>query len=149
MAHQGFFVAAAMGMLVALGCTSKDTAPAEPKEEAPAAAPTPSEPSEPVAAAKDPKAQAQEIFQARCATCHGPNGKGNGPASAGLNPKPRDYTSQEWQASVTDEHIRKIIIGGGPAVGLSALMPPNPDLANKPEVVDALVTVVRNLGEKS
>ena len=92
--------------------------------------------------------EAEEIFQTRCAVCHGKTGKGDGPGSAGLNPKPRDYSSPEWQKSVTDEHISKIIVGGGTAVGLSALMPPNPDLVDKPEVVEALVVVVRNLGKE-
>ena len=146
MRHEGIFIIAIALGLAVIGCTSKEAAP--PKEEPAAAAPTPkpeAAPSAPVAAA-DPATEAKEIFQARCVTCHGANGKGDGPGSAALNPKPRDYTSAEWQASVTDEHIAKIIIGGGPAVGLSALMPPNPDLADKPEVVAALVTVVRNLG---
>ncbi|MGB5808975.1 MAG: cytochrome c [Polyangiales bacterium] len=135
--------------LIAIGCSSKEAVPAAPKEEpTPAPAAAEAAPSEPVAA-KDPAAEAAEIFQARCVTCHGPNGKGDGPGSAALNPKPRDYTSAEWQKSVTDENIAKIIVGGGPAVGLSALMPPNPDLADKPEVVAALVAVVRNLGNQN
>ncbi len=147
MRYEGILIVAMAGSLAVVGCTSKEASPA--KEEPAAAAPAPKAdptPSEPVAAAADPAAEAKSIFEARCVTCHGANGKGDGAASASLNPKPRDYSSAEWQASVTDEHIAKIIIGGGPAVGLSALMPPNPDLANKPEVVEALVLVVRNLG---
>lgn len=132
--------------VVLLGCTS-DKAPAAPAQEAPnATAPSAAVPSEPVAT-KSATEEAQEIFQARCVTCHGASGKGDGPGSAALNPKPRDYTSPEWQKSVTDEHIEKVIVGGGPAVGLSPLMPPNPDLANKPKVVAALVQVVRDLGK--
>ena len=139
---------ALIASVVFVGCTS-DKAPAAPEQEAaktPAPTAAPAAPSEPVAA-KSPTEEAQEIFQARCVTCHGANGKGDGPGSAALNPKPRDYTSPEWQKSVTDEHIEKVIVGGGTAVGLSPLMPPNPDLANKPEVVAALVQVVRNLGK--
>jgi len=38
------------------------------------------------------------LFTANCSSCHGEDGKGNGPASAGLNPPPRDYTSNEgWK----------------------------------------------------
>jgi mono/diheme cytochrome c family protein len=92
---------------------------------------------------------AENVFATRCSTCHGPDGKGNGPAAAALNPKPRDYTNQEWQKSVTDEHIKKTIVEGGPAVGKSPLMAPNPDLANQPEVVDGLVRIVRSFGGKS
>ena len=134
--------------IAVLSCSSKEAAPAEepPKAEQ-AAAPQAAAPAEPVAAATKPPAQeAQEIFQARCAVCHGTSGKGDGPGSAALNPKPRDYTSAEWQKSVNDDHIRKVIVGGGPAVGLSPLMPPNPDLQGRGDVVDALVVVVRNLG---
>src|SRR5687768_1916562 len=72
--------------------------------------------------------EAEETFGQRCATCHGTDGKGSGAAAANLNPKPRDYTDAQWQASVTDDDLRKVITKGGAAVGKSALMPPNPDL---------------------
>lgn len=91
-------------------------------------------------------ANADTVFATRCATCHGSDGKGTGPASAALNPKPRDYTSPEWQKSVTDEQIRKVIVEGGPAVGKSPLMTANPDLANQPVVLDGLVKIVRGFG---
>lgn len=91
------------------------------------------------------QAAAHEIFTTRCVTCHGTEGKGNGPASAGLAVHPRDFTNAEWQASVTDDHIRKIIVYGGTAVGKSAMMPPNPDLIAKPDVVAAIAAHVRSL----
>ena len=58
--------------------------------------------------------------------------------AAALTPKPRDFSSPAWQASVTDEHIEKTILEGGQAVGLSMLMVANPDLASKPDVIKAL-----------
>lgn len=94
------------------------------------------------------KAQADTVWQQRCSTCHGPGGKGDGPAAAALTPKPRDFTSADWQKSVTDEHIEKVIVEGGQAVGLSMLMTANPDLASKPDVVQALRAHVRSLGAK-
>jgi mono/diheme cytochrome c family protein len=93
--------------------------------------------------------EAQEIFKTRCTMCHGEGGKGDGPAGVALNPKPRDMTDPAWQKSVTDEHIDKIILGGGQAVGKSVLMPANPDLANKPEVIKALRQIVRGFGKTS
>jgi mono/diheme cytochrome c family protein len=125
------------------GCTSKDAAQPEPKAE-PAPAPTPAPAAEP---ASDPVAEAADIFTNRCTVCHGATGKGDGEGSAALDPKPRDFTLAEWQTSVTDEHIQKIIVGGGLAVGKAATMPANPDLDAKPEVVAELVKVVRNLGK--
>lgn len=93
--------------------------------------------------------EAQEIFKTRCSTCHGLSGKGDGPAAAGLNPKPRNYTDEAWQKKTTDQTIEKAIVNGGPSVGLSPLMPPNPDLASKPEVVKGLMLIVRSFGGKN
>jgi hypothetical protein len=81
-----------------------------------------------------------------CVTCHGKEGHGDGPGAATLNPKPRSFGDAAWQASVDDEHLKKAIVGGGPAVKLSNLMPPNPDLERKPAVVDELVAKIRSLG---
>jgi mono/diheme cytochrome c family protein len=38
-------------------------------------------------------AQGATIFAARCAVCHGPDGRGHGPAAASLNPAPSDLTA--------------------------------------------------------
>lgn len=91
------------------------------------------------------KAEADTVWAQRCSTCHGAGGKGDGPAAAALTPKPRDFSSATWQASVTDEHIEKVIVEGGQAVGLSMMMTANPDLASKPDVVKALRAHVRSL----
>ncbi len=79
--------------------------------------------------------------------CHGPQGRGDGMAAESLNPKPRNYGDQAWQASVTDAEIATAIVKGGQAVGKSATMPGNPDLAAKPEVVAALVALIRGFGK--
>jgi mono/diheme cytochrome c family protein len=97
-----------------------------------------------VAAAADPAAEAENVFNTRCAVCHGMTGKGDGIGAAALNPKPRDYSDPTWQASVTDDSIAKVIVEGGPAVGKSPLMAANLDLKDKPEVVKALVAKVRS-----
>jgi mono/diheme cytochrome c family protein len=90
--------------------------------------------------------QAKTIYQERCSACHGPNGQGDGPGSAALNPKPRNYHDRAWQATVTDEQIKRTITYGGAAVGKSPIMPASPDLEQKPEVVDGLVKIVRGFG---
>ncbi|MFQ5912457.1 MAG: c-type cytochrome [Nitrospinota bacterium] len=59
-----------------------------------------------------------------CASCHGTTGKGDGPAAAALDPKPRDHTDAKYMKNLKDEEIFKIIKEGGPAVGKSPLMPP-------------------------
>jgi len=94
-----------------------------------------------------PAAEARHLFDTRCVVCHGSVGKGDGPGGAALNPKPRAFGDTTWQKSVDDAHIAKTIVEGGPAVGLSAGMAPNPDLKDKPEVVAELVKVVRKFGQ--
>ena len=93
------------------------------------------------AAARD---EAEKLWNELCWTCHGKDGTGNGPAAAALNPKPRNHSDRNWQKTVTDEHIEKVILKGGPAAGLSPLMPPNPTLEGKPDVVKALRAIVRS-----
>ena len=100
---------------------------------------------EPSAAAKE---EATNIFKSRCASCHGATGKGDGAASAGLNPKPRNFSDAAWQKGATDEHLENIIVKGGAAVGKSAAMPSNPDLEAKVEVVKALRMHIRTLAGK-
>jgi len=135
-----------IGLLFAMivgvaGCTSKDTAPAEPKADKPAPA-APAAAAEP---ASDPAAEASEIYVNRCTVCHGETGKGDGAGSAALDPKPRDFTSPDWQSSVTDDHLTKIIVYGGAGVGKAPTMPANPDLDAKPDVVAELVKLIRGL----
>jgi mono/diheme cytochrome c family protein len=92
--------------------------------------------------------QAQQIFSTRCSVCHGMTGHGDGPGSLALNPKPRNYHDKAWQDSVTDKEIETAIVYGGAAVGRSAAMVPNPDLAAKPDVVAALREIVRKFGKE-
>jgi cytochrome c553 len=91
--------------------------------------------------------KAQKMFATVCATCHGMEGRGDGPAAASLNPKPRNYTDPKWQASVTDDQLRETILKGGQGTGKSAMMPGQPQLKDEPEVLDALVKVIRGFGQ--
>ena len=91
---------------------------------------------------------ARTYFATVCSSCHGASGAGDGLAAAALNPKPRNFTDAAWQASVTDEHLKKIILEGGPSVGKSVLMPPNPGLAEEPATIDGLVKMIRGFGKK-
>jgi mono/diheme cytochrome c family protein len=90
--------------------------------------------------------EANKIYQTRCVMCHGADGKGDGPAAAALSPRPRSLGDPGWQQSVDDAHIEKILLSGGAAVGKSPLMPPNPDLSGKPDVLRALRQLVRDFG---
>jgi mono/diheme cytochrome c family protein len=135
------WIAASAACLSALACSKSEPAAAPPPP-APVQTAAPAPPAAPSANADDPK----EVFKTRCVMCHGESGKGDGPASVALNPKPRNYTDKEWQKTVTDEQIKKTIVGGGASMGKSPLMPPQADLAAKPEVLDGLVKIIRTFG---
>ena len=87
--------------------------------------------------------EARILFDSLCSTCHGKDGKGDGPGGAALDPKPRAFTDAAWQDSVDDTHIQQVIVYGGAAVGKSAMMPANPQLKGKSETLAALVKIVR------
>lgn len=132
----------ALAVVLALAPAACSKSSSDPSGEAAgtAAAPPPTAP-----AVADPAAKAKELFAQRCVPCHGAEGKGDGVASKGLTPPPRNFSDPSWQASVTDEHIQTIIHFGGAAVGKSPAMPANPDLAD-PAVLAALRAHVRSLG---
>ena len=91
-------------------------------------------------------AEAKKVFASTCSACHGLSGKGDGPGAAALEPKPRDFSDAEWQKNVTDEELKKVILGGGMAVGKSPIMPGTPDLKKKPEVLGELIKKIRSFG---
>jgi hypothetical protein len=82
-----------------------------------------------------------------CVTCHGKNGRGDGPAGRNLDPGPRNFSSAEWQKSMTDAAIMAIIVKGGVAVGKSKDMPPSPELEGHTKDLESLVRKIRSLGE--
>src|SRR5580765_5579019 len=52
------------------------------------------------ARAQAPKGKA--IFDAKCTECHGASGKGDGPASVLLTPRPRDFTTGKFKIRTTE-----------------------------------------------
>jgi mono/diheme cytochrome c family protein len=59
-----------------------------------------------------------DLYHAHCAACHGPEGKGNGPAAANLKAKPADLTAlaRNNGGKFPVEHIRKFISGDDPSM---------------------------------
>jgi mono/diheme cytochrome c family protein len=85
----------------------------------------------------------KQLYQTRCAICHGPDGKAAIPAAQALNPKPRDHTDGTYMNQLSHEHLFKVVKNGGPAVGKSPLMPAHSDF-NDQQVQD-VVAYVRTL----
>lgn len=79
-----------------------------------------------IASVKEPWVSSPELveyghrlFKANCLMCHGAEGKGDGPAGQGLNPKPRNFVEGKWtQGEGITSHfkvLQKGIAGGSMA----------------------------------
>ncbi|HEY0478783.1 MAG TPA: c-type cytochrome [Kofleriaceae bacterium] len=79
--------------------------------------------------AGDPIADGKQIFMQTCTPCHGQEGKGDGPASASLDPKPRNLTDAAYMGPLNDRYLFELISRGGIAMGKSPMMPAQPGLA--------------------
>ncbi|MFQ5852640.1 MAG: c-type cytochrome [Candidatus Binatia bacterium] len=91
--------------------------------------------------------EAKDVFQASCATCHGPGGKGDGVMTASLPVKPKDFTDCKEMAPVSDDVITKVIKSGGQSAGLSPLMPPFGGALSDQQIRD-LVDFIRSFCKK-
>lgn len=79
-----------------------------------------SAPTAPSATVNQPVARVSEIehgkavYAAYCAVCHGEKGMGDGPAGAGLSPRPLNFTIKSaWMTYNSDEVTLKVIRAGG------------------------------------
>lgn len=71
-------------------------------------------PGDPIAAERG-----RALYSANCATCHGPTGRGDGPAAPSLNPPPADLTLHVPLHPESDTYI--FIARGFPGTAMSAL----------------------------
>jgi mono/diheme cytochrome c family protein len=54
-------------------------------------------------------AAGKQVYDDKCAACHGPTGQGNGPAAAALNPKPVNFGDKAYmQGMPVDCHFYRI-----------------------------------------
>ena len=66
-------------------------------------------------------ARGKELFQGNCSSCHGEDGKGDGPSSATLDPKPRNFHSlQGWVNGPKISEIYKTLEDGIPNSGMAS-----------------------------
>jgi mono/diheme cytochrome c family protein len=91
-------------------------------------------------------------YELNCSSCHGLTGKGDGPISAALNPKPRDFSKGEFKLDANksgsageDEDLRLVIKQGAMIYGGSPLMAGWPALSD--EQIGQLIAYIRSLKE--
>jgi len=88
----------------------------------------------------------EQVFARRCAVCHGPDGRGNGPAAPSMIPRPRDFTLSLFKYKSTprfdpptDDDLRRVV-GNGLA---ASAMPGFADLLSDGEIREALAEPIR------
>jgi len=83
----------------------------------------------------DPHASARAVFSSQCASCHGNEGRGDGPMAAMF--RPADLSASALQSARTDAELAASITAGRgrmPAFGQNL----------RPEAVSALVRLIRS-----
>ena len=74
----------------------------------------------PVALGDDALAAGEKLYGARCASCHGDAGKGDGKATRFIRPAPADISTMEARDRMTDgEMFYKITEGKKPMPGMA------------------------------
>ncbi len=79
----------------------------------------------------------------RCASCHGKDGKGQGPAAKAMKIKTSDWTDKVVMEMLKDDFLKDIIGKGGKAVSKSKRMP-GYSKKLKPEDIQNLVAYIRS-----
>ncbi|MBI3090992.1 MAG: c-type cytochrome [Candidatus Tectomicrobia bacterium] len=90
-------------------------------------------------------ANGKKLYLTYCFVCHGVTGKGDGPASATLDPKPRDHTNDAYMSSRTDEQLFNAISKGGAGFAGGSVHMPNWDETLKEQERWDLVAYLRVL----
>ena len=91
--------------------------------------------------AADGKVQYDNI----CASCHGAAGKGDGVASAALDPKPRDLSDAAYVSTLSNEHLYKVISEGGASVGLSPMMAAWSGVLSEQQIWDVIAYIHKDI----
>jgi mono/diheme cytochrome c family protein len=60
----------------------------------------------------------RQLFSTHCTLCHGPDGKGDGPGGAALDPPPRDLTRRPYKNGCGPGAIARTVRQGIPESGM-------------------------------
>jgi mono/diheme cytochrome c family protein len=82
----------------------------------------------------------RKTFEAVCAACHGPTGRADpsNPVVQALDPKPADLSDPLFNSREPAEDWEIVVTHGGPALGLSVVMPGQKDALSEQEIRDVV-----------
>jgi high-affinity iron transporter len=90
-----------------------------------------------VSAAAGDAAKGKSVYQSKCVTCHGAEGKGDGPVGKKLKPPAGNFSSPESKKK-SPEELQKIIENGVPKTSMVAWS----KQLNEAEIQDVLAYVL-------
>jgi mono/diheme cytochrome c family protein len=82
----------------------------------------------------------KSVFLQNCAVCHGNEGHGDGPAAAGLNPKPANFHLPERQKLTADQMVH-LVTEGGAEEKKSPTMPAFGDFLSQQQIRDVVAYI--------
>ena len=93
-------------------------------------------------------ARGREVYASLCKTCHGEEGRGDGPGAASLNPQPRDFVEGAFSFDAdgdgergTTDDLRLVVEKGAAAYGGSDLMTPWGATLDDQQIADVVAYV--------
>jgi mono/diheme cytochrome c family protein len=87
-----------------------------------------------------------EIYEVNCASCHGPEGKGDGPAAAELDPQPASLADAHLMEDMSDGALFWRVSEGGMMEPFNSAMPAWKDTLSEDEIWQ-VVTYIREFAE--
>jgi len=92
--------------------------------------------------APDAGAKGKEIYEIRCAPCHGAEGRGDGPAAAAITPPPRNFRDPAFWRGRTAGQLRLVVQQGRPGT----LMAPFAGVLSDAEIDAVVAYLVASFG---
>ncbi len=90
----------------------------------------------------------RDLYDAHCAVCHGPSGKGDGPGARVVRQPMRDFSNQAAMRAVNDRFLFEMIKKGGSQFGRSNAMPAW-GMKLSDEEISAIVIYIRSLASRN
>lgn len=96
-----------------------------------------------------PDTSGARLYQASCAACHGPDGRGQPPSQLGFDVQPADFTDCSFASREPDGDWFAVVHEGGPVRGFSELMPALGDALTDDQIWKVLDHVREFCGDAS
>lgn len=94
-----------------------------------------------------PASQGRVLYDAHCAVCHGPTGKGDGPGARVIRQPMRDFSDASAMREVNDRFLFEITKKGSSQFGRSNAMPAW-GMKLSDEEIRAVVAYIRSLASR-